>query len=552
MRSPCTPLVTALAVVGSAISAPALRAQDTHAHHAPTASAAVPLRSDLGSWSRPVGTRSTEAQQYFDQGLRWYYAFNHAEAVRSFREAQRLDPACVMCVWGEALALGPNMNAPMEAAAETQAIAAVQRGLGMIDRADARDSEVALLRALAARYLDGRAATRATRDSAYADAMRTLAEASPSDPDLLALSAEATMQLSPWAYWTTDGTPRDGTDRLLGWLERALRSTPTHPGACHFFIHAVEAAKPERAVPCAERLAALMPGAGHIVHMPAHIYIRVGRWADAITANEHAVHADDSYFDGPHTTDAAFYAVAYQPHNHHFLTLASVMAGASERAITASREVTRLITPEVARAVPMLEPMLAVPVQTLVTFGRWADVLNEPLPPSDLRVALAHTWYARGVAFAAIGRVMEARATVDSIRGVAASLPEGEPRITLQIAALAVRGELALRAGDASRAVSLFREAVALEDGLSYMEPPTWHYPMRHSLGKALLAAGQAREAAQVYEEDLRRFPENGWSLTGLALALDAQQRHDDATAVRRRLSTAWRLADVTITSSRY
>lgn len=544
-------------VVAAIVTAqPVALAQATHAAHGTTgktaAHTAVPLLRNLGSLHRQVSTSDNTAQRYFDQGLRLYYAFNHAESLRAFREAQRLDPDCVMCVWGAAMALGPNINAPMDAAAEQAATAAARRGLLLLNRVGADDKERALTRAVAVRYLNLVSDTRGGRDSAYANAMRQLAERYPDDTDILALAAEAQMDLSPWAYWTKDGLARPGTARMLQWLERGIRLDPKHPGACHFYIHAVEAVHPERAVACAERLAALMPGAGHIVHMPAHIYIRVGRWADAIEINRHAVHADAQYFDGPHTPDAGFYSAAYRSHNHHFLTLAAVMAGASGVALESAREVLGIVTPDVARAAPPVEPMLAIPVQTLVTFGRWDEVLRTPMPPNDLRLATAHFWYARGIAFAALARTNEARATIDSIVTVRSTLPEGEARMTLEIAERMVRGEIALRQGDATLAVRHFAEAAAIEDQLSYMEPPTWYHPVRHSLGKALLAAGKAREAEQAYRADLHRFPENGWALRGLAQALSAQGRHDEARAVEVRFTKAWRLADVTIPSSRF
>ena len=532
-----------------------LGAQSTHSAHGAQPAAktgSVPLLPNLGSWRRQMATTSPLAQRYFDQGLRLYYAFNHAESVRAFREAQRLDPQCVMCVWGEAVALGPNINAPMDSAAERQAMAATRRAVSMIARSKAGDREAAMVRALEARYVRGAAATRSGRDSAYAVAMSAIADAAQNDVDVLTLAAEASMDLSPWTYWTKEGTARPGTTRFLARLERGMRLAPDHPGACHFYIHAVEAVQPERAVPCAERLAKLMPGAGHIVHMPAHIYIRVGRWADAIAINKHAVHADEQYFEGPHTPDAGFYAAAYASHNHHFLVLASVMAGNSALAIESSRKVTQLVTPALARQVAMVEPLLAIPAQTLVSFGQWDKVLSTPLPPSDLRVARAHAWYARGIAFAATGRVEEARAVVDSIASVSRSMPEGEARMTLEIAALMVAGEIALRSRNAASAVERFTKAVALEDGLSYMEPPTWFYPVRHSLGKALLAAGRSRDAEAVYREDLRRFPENGWSLFGLSKALGDQGRSSEAAAVERRFQNSWRLADIKLTSSRF
>lgn len=536
-------------------------AQASHAAHASQAPASVagprhadsvPLLTGLGTWHRRVATKVPAAQGYFDQGLRLHYAFNHAESVRSFREAQRLDPSCVMCAWGEALALGPNINAPMDTAAERLAVSATRRAMGLANRATVSGREAAFVRAIAARYVDGTNATRAGRDSAYATAMTAIVAASPKDVDALALAAEAAMDLSPWNYWAKDGKAHPGTARLVGWLERGMQLEPKHPGACHFYIHAVEAAHPRRAVGCAERLAALMPGAGHIVHMPAHIYIRVGRWADAIDINKHAVHADELYFDGPHTPDSGVYSALYASHNHHFLALAAVMAGNSSTAIDASRRVIQIVTPDVARGAPMVEPMLAIPVQTLVSFGRWDDVLRMPLPASDLRVARAHSWYARGVAFAATGRSPEARATADSIRTTLRAMPQSELRVTLEIAALMVDGEVAMRTGNAASALRAFTEAAALEDGLSYMEPPTWYYPVRHSLGKAQLAAGSYRGAEESYRADLKRFPENGWSLRGLAQALEAQGRTREAKDVERRFRKAWRLADVEIASSRF
>ncbi|MEO7997130.1 MAG: hypothetical protein ABI852_06770 [Gemmatimonadaceae bacterium] len=512
------------------------------------------LIQNLGTWRRTVDTKIPMAQAYFDQGLRLYYAFNHAESVRAFREAQRRDPSCLMCVWGEAIALGPNINAPMDSAGEQQALVAAKRGMAMISNASptaysARD--VQWMRAVAVRYVSTTNSSRAIRDSAYAKAMANIAREFPRDVDALAIAAEAQMDLSPWTYWTRDGSPLPGTEQTLKWLEKGMSLSSSHPGACHFYIHAVEAAHPERAVSCAERLAANMPAAGHIVHMPAHIYIRVGRWADAIKANKHAIHADQEYFDGPHTSDAALYSAMYRSHNFNFLTLAAVMAGASKIAFESSNHVTEIVTPDVARAIPALEPMLAVPVQTLVTFGKWDAVLNTPMPPSDLRVATSHFWYARGIAFAATGRTQEARATVDSIRATAQTLSPGETRTTLDIAARMVDGEIALRTGDASRAVSIYTEAALLEDGLSYMEPPTWYQPVRHSLGKALLATGNAQAAEQVYLADLRRFPENGWSLMGLVQSLRAQNLKREARAVESRYLNAWRSADISISSSR-
>ncbi|MEP6832776.1 MAG: hypothetical protein ABJB74_05250 [Gemmatimonas sp.] len=520
------------------------------AGHIPNDITPVQLMSRPGTWSRRVNTNVTVAQSFFDQGLRMYYAFNHAEAVRAFREAQRLDPKCVMCFWGEAIALGPNVNTPMNANAERQAIEVTERGLMLLAGKNADSKESVWMNAAAARYL-GRDRSRAERDTAYAVAMKAIAAQSPRDADALTLAAEAAMDLSPRLYWTREGSARPGTDELLTWLERGMQMAPTHPGACHFYIYAVEAAHPERAERCADRLAHLVPGAGRSVPIPAHIYARVGRWADAIKMAKYAVYADDEYFEGAHTPNDALHSAMYQADNFRFLAMVAVMTGASATALDASAHVADLVTPEIARQFPSQEALMAVPVQTLVTFGRWEETLRRPLPPADLRIATSHFWYARGIAFAATGRVSEARATIDSITAVARTLPESETRTTLAIATRMIEGELALRAGNASQAVVVFADAAAMEDNLLYSATPAWYHPVRHSLGKALLAAGRPQDAEQVYLADLRRFPENGWSLRGLADALRAQNLKNEATAIEKRFKQAWRLADVKITASR-
>ncbi|NNG14853.1 MAG: tetratricopeptide repeat protein, partial [Gemmatimonadales bacterium] len=306
------------------------------------------------------------------------------------------------------------------------------------------------------------------------------------------------------------------------------------------------------AVACAERLAALMPGAGHIVHMPGHIYIRVGRYQDAVEANKHAVHADESYLEGPLVTKRGIYPQGYYPHNYHFMSFAASMAGNSETAIYAARQVAEKVGPDVAREIEWLEAITPVVHWTLVTFGRWDEVLAEPLPPSDLRFTTGQAYYARGIAHAAKSRWDEAQAALDSLTAIAENFVEGDNKTALEIARHAVVGEMALRRDQADAAVQHFRAAVELESGLTYNEPPTWYYPMRQSLGKALIAAGLAPEAERVYQEDLRRFPENGWSLYGLAECLDMQGKSDEAEAVRVRLAEAWKHADVELIASRF
>jgi tetratricopeptide (TPR) repeat protein len=516
----------------------------------PEDTAEVPLYSNLGSHGYAISTQVPLAQQYFDQGLRLFYGFNHAEAVRAFLEGERIDSTCAMCAWGAALALGPNINAGMEADAGRFAYAAVRRALAGSDRVSPR--ERALIQALAERYVPEPTTARAALDSVYADAMAGVAARFPNDLEIQVLHADAVMNLSPWNYWTAEGEPRPATPVILERLERTLLENPDHPGACHLFIHAVEAQDPVRAVPCAERLAALMPGAGHIVHMPGHIYIRVGRYLEAMEANRHALHADESYLEGPAASRRGIYAQGYYPHNHHFLSFAASMAGVSATAIEAARQTAKTVGPDLARSTPWLENVTPVVFTTLVTFGRWDEVLAEPLPPADLRYTTGMAYYARGVAFAAKRRWAEAQASLDTVRAIARVFPAGDNQTALRIAGEALTGEVALRRGRLPAAIAAFRAAAVLEDGLAYTEPPTWYYPIRHSLGKALLAANRPQEAQQVYEQDLARFPENGWALRGLVTALEAQRHFGAARVARERLERAWSGADVVLTGSRF
>ena len=508
----------------------------------------VRLLRTLGTHTFPVTAKVERATQFFNQGLRLYWAFNHPGAVESFREAERLDPGCAMCAWGAALALGPNVNAPMSPAALGPALEAVRRAQAASSLAS--PLEQALIAALAERY--GARGERATLDTAYADAMGRVAARYPEDAEVLSLFAESLMNLSPWNYWHSDGAPRPATPVLLERLRHAMDRNPNHPGACHLFIHAVEAKDPASAVPCAEKLAALMPGAGHLVHMPAHVYVRVGRWADAVAANVHAVHADEAFLEGGPGRGRGIYGGGYYPHNWHFLAFAASMSGSSAIAIDAARKTVQGLDHRLALETPWLEAVTPVVYQTLVTFGKWDAILTESLPAPEERYATGFTYYARGVAFAAKRRFAEARAALDSVTAIQSRLPEGDNQTALAIAEFALAGEIALRQGRASEAVRQFRAATALEDGLFYAEPPTWYYPMRHSLGKALLAAGRPKEAEQAYRQDLARFPNNGWSLYGLSLSLRRQAKVTDARKVRRMFDDAWRGADVRLAASRF
>ena len=509
----------------------------------------VPLYTNLGSHHKRISTKVPAAQQYFDQGLRLVYGFNHAEAIRSFTRAAELDPRCAMCYWGIALAYGPHVNAPMDTASGVAAYAAVQKGLSLQSHATA--SERAYIEALAQRYEADPPADRTRLDTVYSSAMGKVAHAYPKDLDAATLYAESLMDLRPWNYWHPDGTPYSGTNEIIHQLKKVLTRNPNHPGACHYYIHAVEAVNPKAAVPCAERLARLMPGEGHMVHMPAHIYIRVGRWNDAITANEHAIHSDEVFIEGQHPMGV--YPLAYYPHNIHFLAFASTMAGRSVQAIEASNTLTSKVNLDAARQVGMLQEMLPYHALTLTTFGKWDEVLAQPLPPEDIRFSYAMASYGRGVAYAAKGEWAEAQAALDTVTTASAATPDGaEGKTALLIAVHALAGEIATRRGDIDAGITHFREAATIEDGGLYFEPPKWYYPIRHSLGAALLTAGHHAEAEKVYREDLRRFPENGWSLFGLAQALRAQDKQNEAAAEEARFRRAWAGADVTLTASRF
>lgn len=520
----------------------------------PVPADSVPLYNDLGSYHFAVTTKVPAAQSYFDQGLRLVYGFNHGEAIRAFTEATRLDPSCAMCYWGIAYAHGPHVNAGMDSAGGVAAYAAVQKASQVSAKASAREKDY--IKALANRYAAVPPADRASLDSAYAKAMGKLVAKYPDDLDAATLYAESLMDLSPWNYWNKDRSPRPDTPTIIAQLERVLAKNPNHPGACHYYIHAVEATEPSKAVACAERLAALMPGAGHMVHMPGHIYIRVGRYNDAIKANEHAVHTDQMYV-AAENPGPGVYTIGYVPHNFHFLAFASTMAGRSKEAIEAAKKTSETTPIEVARAVPLAEPYVPYHFLALTTFGHWDEILALPVPPADLSYSYGLAQYARGVAFAATGRTGEAQASLDSLVKTRSNVkPEyatagwSTPASVLEIAEHSLRGEIALRSGDASSAVDHFKAAAAIEDDLLYIEPPDWYYPVRHSLGMALLKANRAAEAEAVYREDLIRFPNNGWALFGLVQSLKAQGK--DTTEASKQFQAAWSSADIQLTGSRF
>jgi tetratricopeptide (TPR) repeat protein len=515
-----------------------------------------PLYDGLGNHRRDITTSSKQAQAYFDQGLRLQYAFNHAEAIRSYEAALAADPECAMCWWGIALAAGNNINAGLDEAGGRLAYEAAGKAAALAG--DASEPERMLIEAIAARHGSDPLDNRVGLDSAYARAMERVSEMYPGDTDILTLYAASLMNLSPWNYWDgpyDDRSSRPGTRRIVSTLEDALEIDQEHPGACHYLIHAVEAAYPERAVECADRLASLMPAAGHIVHMPGHIYIRVGRYRDAVEANRHAVHQDEAYIADQ--GQQSVYTGAYYPHNYHFMAFAATMAGMKEDALYAARTVSPKVPLEVARAVPFIQNAIVMPELTLLTFGEWEAILDVPAPDASLELASAMHRYARGTALAALGQLDDARALLGELRTEsreAAREAGGDEAANpvLSIAAHALAGEIALRAGEPAAAVERFRQATQLEDGMVYEEPPLWYYPTRHSLGLALLESGDAPGAEQVYREDLTRFPENGWSLFGLAQSLEAQGQSSEAAEVRTQFLRVWQHSDVELTASRF
>jgi tetratricopeptide (TPR) repeat protein len=504
----------------------------------------VPLLEGLGDHHYEVTTSAPLAQQYFDQGLRLYYAFNHSEAVRSFREAQRLDPGCAMCYWGEALAYGPNINLPMDRMSALAAYAALEKAIDA--RPHASEKEAALIDALARRYAADPPEDRAELDRAYADAMDGLAERWPEDIEIGTLAAEAQMDLRPWDYWTEAGEPQPGMAVAFGRLEHAVDVDPTHPGACHFYIHAMEKLHPERAVPCAERLASLMPSAGHIVHMPGHIYIRVGRYLDAVETNRHAVHADESYIRDQRP-GMGMYTAGYYPHNYDFLAFAAMMVGLGDESIEASEKVVSLI-PEEAFSTPgmgFLQHWSMRPMLFRVRFERWDDALAEGQPPADRPHARALWHYGRGRAWIARGDLAAAAAELDQLRRIA-ERPElatlkmefNFSNHLVSIAERVLTGRLEAAHGRYDAAAEALAEAVRGEDALTYGEPPEWSVPARLDLGEVLVQAGELAEAERVFRDSLEQFPRNRWALEGLAAALRGQGRVDEATSVEAELRT--------------
>ena len=544
--------ITALVIAGCSA--------DEHDDSTAIAGSGISLRDGLGTHHMPITTDSDSAQVYFDQGLRLSYAFNHPAAVASYRKAASFDSECAMCYWGIAWASGPNINAALTPDGGTAAHRAIQQALELTD--GLTDRERAYIEAMALRYEEDPMTERARQDSAYARAVSTLADAYPDDPDAQVLAAEALMDLSPWDYWNADGSRRPDTEALLGRLLPVTEDHLEHAGACHFYIHAVEKFYPDLAVPCAERLAALMPGAGHIVHMPSHIYIRVGRYADAIESNKSAVHAHGMHDEPAPDRSPDEFDQGYGSHNYHFLSFAAQMAGNRALALETARELESRVDPEMLRAPGLgaLQHYLVTPLRVMVRFGMWDEILTEPAPPEDLAYPTGTWRYARGMALARTDRPDEATAELAELRG----LLEGDAldgvtvwelnsaHALLAIGERVLTGEIEAARGNVGAAIAALAEGVEMEAALTYDEPPPWPLPVRHVLGAVLLDAGRTGEAEVVYAEALEQFAENGYALRGLELALAAQGNAGDAADVHERFVVAWRAADVELPGSRF
>jgi len=519
----------------------------------------APLFKGLGTFHHKISTRNKIAQRYFDQGIELTFGFNHAEAMRSFREAIRLDPHCAMCWWGWANALGPNINLPMPEDAVKPAWTAIQNAIAL--KKYASPEERAWIDAQAARYSPDPKADRASLDAAYADAMAALWRKYPNDLDVGVFYAEAMMDTQPWAYWQNDGvTPKGHALEIVSVLEGIIKRAPNHPGALHLYIHAVEATTtPERAEAAADRLEKLMPGAGHIVHMPSHIYYRVGRYADAAHVNELAASVDEQYIAACRAQ--GYYPIGYYAHNIHFLWTSSEMQGRYKVAISSARRLVKAIGPDATKMGSQVELYYLTPWATLLRFGKWDEILAEPMPPADQVVTSALAHEARGFAFANKGdkaKAAEERAALATLAGrdMPAEQYQWVPAVNvvqlLQIALADLDGEIARSSGDLDTAVADFTKARDLEEALPYTEPPYWHQPSSHLLGAALLQARRPQEAAEAYQRSLKHYRMDGWALFGLAQAQDALGDAAGATATRKAFATAWQLADVTLTSSRF
>ena len=510
---------------------------------------------NLGTYTFPVSTQNEQAQLLINQGLNLAYGFNHGEAGHSFQEAARLDPALAMAYWGQALVLGPNINAPMDPADEPRALELVKRAESHMASVSPR--EQALIRALKKRY-SGTDENRKANDKAYVDAMREVHRSFPDDADIAMLYVESMMDIRPWDYWMRDGRPHEGTDEIVAVTEEVLRRHPAHPAALHMYIHLMEPTNiPERAEKAADKLLSLMPDAGHMVHMSSHIFQRVGRYADSAKSNQLAIAADEHYIG--HTHVPGLYPMAYYPHNIHFLWFAATASGQRALALESARKAAGKVDDALLREMPFTAIFRVVPYWALARFGQWEAILAEPAPPA-FNAFLNGSWhYVRGLAYVATKQLQRAEKELTQLRSIVKDrAPLDSPLLSrntaydiLKVGPEVLAGEIAAARGNYATAVAHLERAVRYEDALVYTEPAEWHYPPRLALGAVLLEVGHPDEAETVYWEDLKRNRDNGWALFGLLQALRAQKKEDDAKVIEARFKKAWEHADITLTASR-
>jgi tetratricopeptide (TPR) repeat protein len=518
------------------------------ADHPPSKQGPVVLLEGLGNLHHPVATKNAEAQKFFDQGLRLIYAFNHVEAQRSFQKAAQLDPQLAMAYWGMALAVGPNYNVDAMEAQLKDAYAAISKARELARAAP--EAEQAYIAALAKRYAaDPGTADKKKLALAYKEAMGELAKRYPDDLDAATLFAESAMDLRPWELWTPDGKPAEGTAEILKVLEGVLRRNPNHMGACHYYIHAIEASPyPERGLGVADRLGGLAPGAGHLVHMPSHIYIRVGDFAAAARANEKAVAADQAYLEK--SKAQGIYRMMYYSHNLHFLAVANAMQGRYTAGKKAADQLAAHVSPH-AKDMPMLEFFLPTPILIQVRFHRWADILASPAPAADLRITRALWHFARGLALVAQDKTAAAQAELDALRKIQQAMPEdltyGNRNLAKKVLAIPtsmLNGQIDMARKDTKSAIVNLKEAIAINDSLNYIEPADWHIPPREVLGALYLRTGKPAEAEKVFRADLEKNPRNPRSLFGLMESLKAQGNLTAARFVQQEFQEAWRNAE--------
>jgi tetratricopeptide (TPR) repeat protein len=518
-------------------------AQD-HAMHMDAHS--VTLVTGLGDLHHPVSTHNPQAQQFFDQGLRFIYAFNHDEAARSFQHAAELDPKLAMAYWGVAEAVGPNYNDPADPGRYKHAHDAVQKAVALL--AEASPSEQAYIQAMAKRFPEDPNSDLKKAAEEYHDAMRQVSAEFPDDLDAATLFAESGMNLHPWGLWHQDGTPEAGTDEIVATLESVMKRDPNHLGAIHYYIHSVEASNnPERALAGANKLAALAPGAGHIVHMPAHVYIRTGDYDAAVKTNEQAAEVDRAYIKA--TGVQGIYPMMYYSHNLHFVAMCGAMNGRYAEARKNADLLAANVGPHV-KEMPPLEGFLTIPLAVEIRFHHWGEILKMPAPDPSMKAATGFWHFARGLALAGTGKLTEAEGEYKIVSDAQAATPPEEifnapinnkTKDILEIAKDVLGAKIALAKKDSDGAITMLREAVAIQDTLKYGEPPDWFFPVRESLGGALLLKGDAAAAEKVFRADLDRNPRNPRSLWGLCQALLQQKRDYDAGFVQKQFDASWK-----------